>query len=69
MKFTTKERQETQKAANITGIYKGYTKSFGFVITPDGEEDIYVAEENRCGAMNNDAVTVRFLPGTRKGKR
>lgn len=69
MKFTTKERQETQKAANITGIYKGYTKSFGFVITPDGEEDIYIAEENRCGAMNNDAVTARFLPGTRKGKR
>lgn len=50
-----------QKSAEITGIYKGYTKNFGFVITNDLKEDVYIAESNRHTAMNNDKVQVRLL--------
>ena len=31
----------------IEGIYKGYRKSFGFVITAPDEEDVYIAEQNK----------------------
>ena len=50
-----------QKSAEITGIYKGYTKNFGFVITNDLKEDVYITESNRHTAMNNDKVQVRLL--------
>ncbi len=46
----------------VTGIYKGYTSSFGFVICEDlTADDVYIAEENRHTAMNNDKVTVRII--------
>ncbi|MDY2964793.1 MAG: ribonuclease R, partial [Megasphaera massiliensis] len=38
----------------ITGIYKGYTPTFGFVISEDLTEDVYISEQNRNTAMNND---------------
>lgn len=43
----------------IEGIFKVYRKTFGFVISPDGKEDVYVAAENFNGAMHNDKVLVR----------
>ena len=33
--------------AGITGIYKGYTPNFGFVLTDDLQDDVYIAEANR----------------------
>lgn len=36
------------------GIYKGYRRSYGFVVMPD-DEDIYV-EQNKGTAMHNDKV-------------
>ena len=45
----------------ITGIYKGYTSSFGFVISEDLQEDVYIAEQNRHTAMNNDKVVVHII--------
>ena len=45
----------------VTGIYKGYTSSFGFVISEDLQDDVYVAEQNRYTAMNNDKVIVRVI--------
>ena len=54
-----------QKSAEITGIYKGYTKNFGFVITNDLKEDVYITESNRHTAMNNDKVQVRLLQSSR----
>ena len=45
----------------ITGIYKGYTPTFGFVISEDLTEDVYISEQNRNTAMNNDKVTVRII--------
>ena len=45
----------------IEGIYKGYRKSFGFVITAPNEEDVYIAEQNKGTAMHNDKVRVRIV--------
>lgn len=46
------------------GIYKGYRKSFGFVIMPEGEDDIYIPEKYKGTAMHNDKVRVRVIPST-----
>ena len=51
----------TTQPQEITGIYKGYTPTFGFVLSQDLTEDVYIAEQNRNTAMNNDKVTVRIL--------
>lgn len=45
----------------IEGVYKGYRRNFGFVLGEDGAEDVYVAEENRNGAMHNDRVHLELL--------
>lgn len=68
MVFQGKQRHMTEKVAEITGIYKGYTRSFGFVVTPDGEDDVYVAEENRHTAMSNDKVIVKITSSVGKRK-
>jgi len=44
----------------VEGIYKGYRQSFGFVVTPDRKEDIYISEYDRHTAMHNDKVRVRI---------
>ena len=46
---------------DVVGIYKGYRKSFGFVITGPDEEDVYIAECNKGTAMHNDKVRVRII--------
>ncbi|MBC3535983.1 ribonuclease R [Megasphaera hominis] len=51
--------------AGITGIYKGYTPNFGFVLTDDLQDDVYIAEANRHTAMNNDKVEVRLIQNSR----
>lgn len=51
----------TVKKEGFEGIYKGYRKNYGFVLATDGKGDIYIAEENRNGAMNDDRVAVRLL--------
>lgn len=50
-----------KRPQEITGIYKGYTATFGFVLSEDLKEDVYIAEQNRHTAMNNDKVTVRII--------
>lgn len=47
----------------ITGIYKGYTATFGFVLSEDLQDDVYVSEQHRHTAMNNDKVVVRIIQG------
>ncbi|MDU7842564.1 MAG: preprotein translocase subunit SecG, partial [Veillonella sp.] len=54
-------RYEDQQHEEYEGIYKGYRKSYGFVIMLD-DEDIYVAEQNKGTAMHNDKVRVRIVP-------
>lgn len=54
----------------VEGIFKGYRKSFGFLITPPGEEDIYIAADNQGSAMHNDKVVARVMRTDRRtGKK
>ena len=53
----------TKNPQEIVGIYKGYTPSFGFVLSEDLTDDVYIAEQNRHTAMNNDKVVVRIIQG------
>lgn len=62
MKISADRYVAAQKAGKeITGIYKGYTPTFGFVLSDELTEDVYIAEQNRHTAMNNDKVTVRII--------
>lgn len=45
----------------VTGVYKGYAANFGFLITDDKHEDIYIGKECRGNAMHNDTVQVEVL--------
>ena len=47
----------------LQGIYKSYGSRFGFFITDDDHEDIYISEEERLTALNNDTVEVRVIKG------
>lgn len=50
----------------IEGIFKGYRKSFGFLITDPDQDDVYIAAENQGTAMHNDKVRVRLLKSRRR---
>lgn len=50
-----------QGPQEVIGIYKGYTPTFGFVLCDTMQDDIYIAEQSRHTAMNNDKVAVRVI--------
>lgn len=53
----------------VVGRLQGHAKGFGFVIPKQpGEPDVFVGAANMNGAMHNDNVVVRVVPG-RNGKR
>lgn len=46
------------KAAYIEGVFLGHPRGFGFVNVGEGEEDIFIPEENTNQAMDQDRVQV-----------
>lgn len=42
----------------LQGTYKSYGR-FGFLITDDDHEDVYIAEKDHLNAVNNDIVEVK----------
>lgn len=61
MKISSDRYVGAKTPQEVTGIYKGYTPTFGFVLSEELTEDVYIAEQNRNTAMNNDKVTVRII--------
>ncbi len=57
------------KEKEIEGIYKGYRKSFGFVVGPDLQEDVYIDVANKAGAMHNDKVRVKIIGEGGQGRK
>lgn len=45
----------------LQGVYKSYGTRFGFLLTDDEHEDIYIAEADRLNAVNNDTVEVKTM--------
>ncbi|MCI5836739.1 MAG: ribonuclease R [Veillonellaceae bacterium] len=53
----------------VTGIYKGYAGHFGFLITAEAQEDIYIGKGQRGSAMHNDKVQVEVIDSGRSAGR
>lgn len=53
-------RYEKGKEEEVTGIYQGHARGFGFVCVPQEEEDIFIPEGEENGAMDTDEVCVRI---------
>ncbi len=44
----------------LQGVYKSYGR-FGFLLTDDDHEDVYIANSDRLNAVNNDTVEVKTM--------
>ncbi len=58
----SKELEVFAPGAVVEGAYKSYGR-FGFLITDKDHEDIFIAEEDRGTAVNNDSVVVKVIRG------
>lgn len=47
----------------LQGVYRSYGK-FGFLLTDDDHEDVYIGAGDRLSAVNNDVVEIRTRKGT-----
>lgn len=58
------EKKLTYKPGTVLqGVYKAYGARFGFLLTDDDHEDVYIAEADRLNALNNDTVEVKVKRG------
>ena len=69
-KIEVSKRGKYSKAKNhfLTGVFESNPRGFGFLRVEGEEEDIYIPESETNGAMHQDTVQVKLLPGVR-GKR
>ena len=51
-----------KKRPVITGTLSKHKRGFGFVITEDGGEDIYISARSIHGALDGDTVEVDLFP-------
>lgn len=54
--------KKRKRRPEIAGTLSKHKKGFGFVITEDGGEDIYISAKCINGAMNGDEVLVDLIP-------
>ncbi|MGL6198792.1 MAG: ribonuclease R [Lachnospiraceae bacterium] len=64
---TRKGKYIKGQSNRLTGIYKPHERGFGFVLI-EGEEDIFISEENAGGAFQGDKVEAVLLKQS-NGKR
>lgn len=60
-----KEKLSYRPDMVLQGVYKSYGPRFGFLITDEDHEDVYIADRDHLNAVNNDIVEVR----TKKERR
>ncbi len=51
------------------GVFHANEKGFGFVLTNDETEDVFVSRENKLSAMNGDVVVVKILSKSDSNKK
>ncbi|RMF61475.1 MAG: hypothetical protein D6743_13485, partial [Calditrichaeota bacterium] len=56
-----------KRATVIEGVLHVKTQGYGFLITEEGEEDVFVSQKNMGVALNGDTVRVQLFAHT-KGK-
>ena len=58
-----KEKLSYRPGMVLQGVYKSYGPRFGFLITDEDHEDVYIADRDHLNAVNNDIVEVRTKKG------
>lgn len=67
---TKKDRYGVPERMNLSsGIFQGNERGYGFVITDNGEGDIFISSDSLNGAMHNDRVIARINKKAVGGKR
>ena len=56
------------EAARLKGVFQANARGFGFVRPEDESGDVYISEENLCGAFHGDEVEY-IITGTPAGRR
>ena len=51
-----KEKLSYRPGMVLQGVYKSYGPRFGFLITDEDHEDVYIADRDHLNAVNNDIV-------------
>lgn len=64
-----KRRKNKREEAYLTGTFISNPKGFGFVEIEDEETDIYIPEENTCGAFYKDLVQIQIVKEEWEGHR
>ena len=64
-----KRGKNKREEAYLTGTFISNPKGFGFVEIEDEETDIYIPEENTCGAFYKDLVQIQIVKEEREGHR
>ena len=64
-----KRGKNKREEAYLTGTFISNPKGFGFVEIEDEETDIYIPEENTCGAFYKDLVQIQTVKEEREGHR
>ena len=54
-----KEKLSYRPGMVLQGVYKSYGPRFGFLITDEEHEDVYIADRDHLNAVNNDIVEVQ----------
>ena len=64
-----KRGKNKREEAYLTGTFISNPKGFGFVEIEDEETDIYIPEENTCGAFYKDLVQIQIVKEERESHR
>lgn len=64
-----KRGKNKREEAYLTGTFISNPKGFGFVEIEDEETDIYIPEENTCGAFYKDLVQIQIVKEEQEGHR
>ena len=64
-----KRGKNKREEAYLTGTFISNPKGFGFVEIEDEETDIYIPEENTCGAFYKDLVQIQIVKEEWEGHR
>ncbi len=58
-----KEKLSYRPGTILQGVYKSYGPRFGFLLTDEDHEDVYIADRDHLNAVNNDVVEIRTKKG------
>lgn len=67
IEMSSKGKYHKGQSTRITGVFTAHPRGFGFVTVDGEDEDFFVSEENKNGAMQEDVVQITPVPSA--GKR